>query len=305
MSTPIHVIALVLGLSAGALAQKPPTESPPKQVPPESSHRAKEPGASPVISIASLRGAEIVFEGAPPEKSGPAGGREAANSPKAKVADLILSTRDGRLAYVIVSVGAGPEEKEKTVLVPAGDMKFAMMDVKPSATIRMTPAQLRGQSPFDLDKAKREGVEVALGEGKAAPADAPSTKQKGGDDGGGNPRAEAVPKFALSSQLGTWGIHASDRPFGQVKDAAVDTERSAVAYVLAASNGGGDTILVPFAACTCARAETNLVLKVAKTTEQLGSAPRYEKPSQGLLTIDQMKLAEEFFGTRGAVSSQG
>lgn len=319
MSTNLFVIAWVLGLSAGALFQKPAQETPPKPIPAEQAQPPTQSNSSPMIPVASLRGAEIVFEGAPPGKSDPAAGKDAANAPKAKVADLILSTRDGRLAYAVVSVSGGTGGKDKTVLVPAADMKFAVMDDHPTASARMTPVQIQGQPAFDIDKAKKDGVEAALNEGKAAPGEASAPKPKGekgepkgepkgekaGKAEGGSPSAEAIPKYALSSQMGSWGLHASDKPFGTVKDGALDTEKSTVAYLFAAPNGGGDAIVVPFAACSCARTDKDMILKVGKTTEQLGSAPKYEKPAKGLLSVEQMKRAEEFFGTRGAVGSQG
>jgi hypothetical protein len=317
MSSNLIVVAWVLGLSAGALFQKPAQETPPKPVPAEQAQPPAQSAPSPMIPVASLRGAEIVFEGAPPGKNDPAAGKDAANAPKAKVADLILTTRDGRLAYAVVSVSGGTGGKDKTVLVPAADMKFAVMDDKPTASARMTPVQIQGAPAFDIDKAKKDGVEAALNEGKSAPGEASAPKPKGekgekgepkGEKGGkaeGSPSAEAAPKYALSSQMGSWGLQASDKPFGTVKDGALDPEKSTVAYLFAAPNGGGDAIIVPFAACSCARTDKDMILKVGKTTEQLGSAPKYEKPAKGLLSVEQMKRAEEFFGTRGAVGSQG
>ena len=311
MSTNLFVIAWVLGLSAGALFQKPAQETPPKPIPAEQAQPPAQSNSSPMIPVASLRGADIVFEGASPGKNDPAAGKDAANAPKAKVADLIMTTRDGRLAYAVVSVSGGTGGKDKTVLVPAADMKFAVMDDKPTASARMTPVQIQGQPAFDIDKAKKEGVEAALNEGKSSPGEASAPKPQGekGEKGGkaeeASPSAEATPKYALSSQMGSWGLHASDKPFGTVKDGALDPEKSTVAYLFAAPNGGGDTIIVPFAACSCARTDKDMILKVGKTTEQLGSAPKYEKPAKGLLSVEQMKRAEEFFGTRGAVGSQG
>jgi hypothetical protein len=313
MTTHLCLIAWVLGLSAGGLVQKPAQENPPpKPVPAEPAQRPAQAASSSMIPIGSLRGADLVFEGASAGKADPAAGKEAANVPKAKVADLILSTRDGRVSYAVVSVSGGQGGKDKTVLVPVAEMKFAVMDDKPSASVRMNPMQIQGQSAFDIEKARKEGVDAALTDAKSPPADPGGDKPKGGKEKaeggkpeGGNPKADAVPRFALSSQLGTWGLHASDKPFGVVKDGALDTEKSAVVYLFAAPSGGGEAIIVPFAACNCARTDKDLILKVGKTTEQLGSAPKYEKPAQGLLSVEQMKRAEEFFGTRGAVGSQG
>ena len=319
MSSHLTAIALALGLSAAALAQKPAQETPPKPtpkpVPAESSAPAKPASASPMIAIASLRGSEVAFETAIPGKGDPKGDPAAAkDAPKAKLADLILSTRDGRLAYAIVTVsgGAAGKDKDKTVLVPAADLKLAMMDEKTVASVRMSGVQLQGQPVFDMEKARRESVDAALAEGKAPmPGDVGGGKGKGekGDKGekseGADSHVDVVPRLALSSQLGTWALHASDKPFGTVKDGALDTEKNTIAYLFAAPSGGGDTIIVPFAATNVARADKDLVLKVAKTSEQLGTAPKYEKPAQGLVTVDQMKRAEEFFGTRGAVGSQG
>ena len=314
MSSHLTAIAMVLGLSAAGFAQKPDQETPqkpaPKPVPAETTAPTKTASASPMISIASLRGADVAFESATPGKGDPAGGKDGTNTPKARLADLVLSTRDGRLSYAVVAVSGGAAGKDKTVLVPAADLKLAMMDEKAMASVKMSGVQLQGQPVFDLEKAKREGVDAALAEGKP-PMPGDKGKGEGKPEGKGekaegpNPSADAVPKLALSSQLGTWAVQASDRPFGTVKDGALDTEKNTIAYLFAAPSGGGDTIVIPFAACTCARADQNTVLKVAKTTEQLGTAPKYEKPAQGLLTTDQMKRAEEFFGTRGAVGSQG
>ena len=317
MSTSFIAVALVLGLTAGALAQKPAQENPQKPAPAASTPPQKAAAASPMIGINSLRGADVACESATPGKGDPPAGHEPASAAKAKIADLVLSTKDGRLSYAVVSLSGGAGGKDKTVLVPAADLKVAMMDEKPMASIRMSSVQLQGEPVFDLEKAKREGVEFALADGRSPmPGDPGGGKAKGEGKGEKGEKAEkgdkaegahadAVPKYALSSQLATWSVQASDRAFGTVKDAALDTERSTVAYLFAAPSGGGDTIVVPFAACACARADQNTVLKVAKTTEQLGTVPKYEKPAQGLLSLDQMKRAEEFFGTRGAVGQQG
>lgn len=312
MSATLKAAVLLFGLTAGALAQDPqekPTQDKPAAKPAPTTTTTKPAQVQPgtMISANSLRGIELMIEGeVPPVKKEDAPtGREPAAQPKAKVQDVIFSTNDGRMSYAVVTVPGSSEGREKVVLVPAASLKLAGTDEKPTGSIRMTAAQITALTPFDLEKAKKEGVDASLGEVKTPPpAPVDPAKDKGSKE---DPPVKSTegPRFALASQLPTWGVHASNQPFGRVKDAAIDTSRNAVAYLIAAPLGSGDTIVVPFAACTCNKVEKEAVLKVSKTLEQLGTAPKYEKPASGFLTTDQMQRAEEFFGTRGPVGSQG
>lgn len=311
MSSTLHAAIVLLGLTAGALAQdpqeKPTQDKPAKASPTTTKERPAQVQPGTMISANSLRGTELMIEGeAPPVKKEDAPtGREPVAPSKAKVQDVIFSTNDGRMSYAVVTVPGGSEGKEKVVLVPAASLKLTAADERATGSIKMTAAQIQALTPFDLEKAKKDGVDASLGEGKATPpAPVDPAKEKGSKE---DPVAKSTegPRFVLVSQLPTWGVHASNQPFGRVKDAAIDTSRNAVAYLIAAPLGSGDTIVVPFAACTCNKTDKEAVLKVSKTLEQLGTAPKYEKPAKGFLTTDQMQRAEEFFGTRGPVGSQG
>ena len=309
MSRTLSAAAMLLALTAGALAQDPqekPTQDKPAAKPaPAASTRPAQVQPGTMISANSLRGMELTLEAeaTPPKKEDAPTGREPAATAKAKVEDVIFSTNDGRLSYAVVTVPGTAAGREKIVLVPGASLKLAAMDDKVSGSIKMNAAQVQALSPFDLEKARKDGVDVALGEKPTAPV-APADPAGKLEDPAAKPAGEG-PRFALTSQLPTWGLHASDQPFGRVKDAAIDTGRNAVTYLIAAPLGSGKTIVVPFAACTCNKTDKEAVLKVSKTMEQLSTAPTYEKPAKGFLTPDQTQRAEEFFGTRGPAGSQG
>lgn len=292
------------------LAQNPsaPVQKP-KHV--EPSHSAdREP-----ISLFELIGADVVVRAQPTAKSD--GSPESAHAGKSigKVKDLVLTTQDGALAWAVLSV-----EGNKTILVPIASLKCSTIEKKACVELRDGESSLRTMPSFDVDGAKREGLDRAVESAQSGnagtqksptpdgktPKDDPSDKPDKNDSAAPKSSASSAPRLVLASELKGCKLNARDKEFGQVRDAAVDTKSNRVAYVIvshgAMPDAGGPACLIPFAACAWATAGDKPVLTSTKTFDQLGQAPDYQKADGKIATPDQMKKADEFFGRQGTGS---
>jgi hypothetical protein len=344
MSLKKRTLVLLAGLSlAGvALPQKkdapptPPHANPPSATTPPAAEPSRQ--AAPThVSLADLIGADVLLEsgaaekpsggaekpGGGAEKTGggaekPAGGRsDAADSPKGKVAELVLSTRDGQIACAALSVGKVLGTNERIVLVPMTAIHFTTVEKRPGYVLRMTRAEVEALPPFDIRKAEMDGLDRAVEQARGLGGGSVGRKSKGAgedDDAGmgeglareaaaGKPAASlsAVPTYVLSGQLKGSALNASDQEFGKVQDAAVEVAGNTVGYLVVSRGGiassGASLCLVPFRSCQWTRAEEKNALKLGKTIDQLKSAPEYKRPVQGFVTTDQMKSADSFFGS--------
>jgi sporulation protein YlmC with PRC-barrel domain len=240
------------------------------------------------VALDECMSADVVLE----KSAAQAGDKQ----PKGKVKDLVISSRDGRISSLVVSVGGLLGVGDKVALVPITSMKCTMDNNKPCYALRMTEAEVKALPEFDVDKASKEGLDRAVERAKsAAAATTEASAQKAADK-------QKAPEFVLASQLKGTHLHGTDKEFGKVHNASVDPARNAVDYLLISQGGTlgmGDTIyVIPFQAISWTRIDDKEVVKLDKTIGELKTAPEYKKPAQGFLTAEQMKQADAFCGVK-------
>jgi hypothetical protein len=253
-------------------------------------------------------GADVVLESSAADKSG-AGKDAAAETPKGKVAELVVSTRDGEIACAALSVGKIIGQAERIVLVPMTAIQSTVIEKRPAYILRMTKAEIEGLPPFEIRKSEAEGLDRAVEQARGL-SGGDAKKGKGSGDEGSEKAAPkaAAPEYVLSGLLKGCAVNASDKEFGKVQDAAVDLGAHTVGYLVVArgESAVGTLTVVPFRACQWTHAESKDALKLGKSLDQLKAAPEYKKPEKGLLTADQMRNADGFFGSgkAGAANPQ-
>lgn len=302
-----YLVLLAAVASAGVgLPQKKGTPAPP----PLSNETALQ-GNPTQASLSELMGAEVTIDAGAAEKAG------AAESPKGKVAELVLSTHGGEIACAAISVGKLIGQGEKIVLVPMTAVRPAMVDKRPGFVLRMTKAEIETLPPFEIRKAESEGLDKAveqargLGSGGAVAKGKPAggdPGEKAGPAGAREASAKsAMPEYVLSGVLKGCAVEASDKEFGKVQDAAVELGSNAVGYLIVSraegAGGAAAQTLVPFRACQWTHAESKDALRLGKPMEQLKSAPEYKKPEKGVATAEQMRAADAFFGGKAAAGN--
>lgn len=313
MSIRIHApaaLVAVLSCASVAVAQK-------------AAHPNPNPAPTPVlraevgapVSLMELARADVVLESgntAPEKRAGPAVTDPDA-PPTGKVVDLVLSTQDGQIACAALAVGKLLGSDERTVLVPATAFRTGTPNGQSVIVLRLTKAELSGLPEFDVKKEGKDGldraVERARGLGSAGSANGIRESEKvhpGGkgreNDGEGGPgfSLSNAPNYVLATQLPDCTVSGTDAEFGKVHDASVDPAKNTIGYVIVARSGGagsGTTMhAVPFRVCKWTSTAGKVDVKIAKPSEQLKSAPEYKKPDQGILTPEQAKAADAFFG---------
>ena len=303
MTLSSHAFLWLAGLAtAGALLQDPSKKTDPQKhtpPPPPSPSQTMPASMSTHALLDDLIGAEVVFDHSNPdmEKNDKAAKKE--EGKKGKVKDVVVATNDGKIAGIAIT---GGEVGDRTVLVPASNVTCNMVDKKPCYFMKMTKAELDGRPEFDAKKAEKEGLDREMerlhGTGPSKESPEPGVPDKD--------KSHAAPMGAMAYVLGTQlkgcEINAMDKHFGKVRDSAVDLRGNMVSYFLV-SHGGvgtvGDTVyIVPFAAATWVREDDKSVLKLSKTVDEAKTAPEYKKPDQGVLTSEQMRSADSFWGKR-------
>ena len=291
-----HSLLWLAGLATvGALVQDPSKKTEPqKHAPPPS------PTMTSNMSHAlldELIGADVVFDraGADMDKETKKEAKE--EGKKGKVKDVVISTTDGKIAGLAVT---GGEIGDRTILVPGTSAMCSMVDKKPCYFMKMTKAELDGRPEFDAKKAEKEGLDREMDKLRGASKESPEAGVPDKDKSHNAPMGAMA--WVLGSNLKGCEINASDKHFGKVRDAAVDLRGNMVSYLLV-SHGGvgtvGDTVfLLPFSAATWMREDDKTVLKISKTVDEAKTAPEYKKPEQGVLSPEQMRSADAFWGKR-------
>jgi len=293
-SIPFTVLALIAGISASSASLQQKPGAAPKPMPPSSAPRSE--GAT-QCSLADLARADVVYATPPSDLAANADG------PHGKVTDLVISTSDGQIACAALSVGKLLGTDERVILVPATAVKCTMVEERPVYAIQLTKAEIAAIAPFDAKKEGAEGLDRAVerARGLGAPSGARPKDAKG--------TASGSSTYALSSQLIACPVNASDTEFGKVHDGVVEPSRQTISYLIVSRSGAasvGTTMhVVPFKACQCACADGRTSLKLGKTSDQLKAAPEYKKPEQGLVTLEQTKAADAFFGGAKPAPSDG
>ena len=266
------------------------------------------------VSLADLERADVLLETSTPEPLGSDRTSGSSEVPKGKVTDIVLFSEDGQIACAALSVGKILGSGERVVLVPATALKITTIENQPAYLLRLTKSEVGALPPFDVKKEGAEGLDRAVERARGLSSGAGGSAAKDGgqrskeSEGPGHARtaakeassAAAVPSYFLSSQLIDCPVNASDAEFGRLHDGAVDPGKNAVGYLLVSRSGAASTGVtmhaVPFSACRLTRIAGKSSLKLEKTGEELKAAPEYKKPEQGLLTPEQMKSADAFFG---------
>jgi hypothetical protein len=299
MSLKQKTLVLLAGLSLTGVVL-PQKKDAPAPAPPASPPSASEPArqAAPThVSLAELMGADVVLEASAADKSG-AGKGAAAETPKGKVAELVVSTRDGEIACAALSVGKIIGQTERIVLVPMTAIQSTMIEKRPAYLLRMTKSEIEALPPFEIRKSETEGLDRAVEQARGLSGAAKKGKESGDEGGEKAASKAAAPEYVLSGVLKGCAVDASDKAFGKVQDAAVDVGAHTIGYLVVArgESAVGSLTVVPFRACQWTHAESKDALKLGKSLDQLKAAPEYKKPEKGLLTADQMRNADGFFG---------
>jgi len=226
------------------------------------------------------------------------------------VKDVVVATNDGKIAGLAIT---GGEIGDRTVLVPGMGVTCNIVDKKPCYFVKMTKAELDGRPEFDAKKAEKDGLDREMerlhGTSATAPGDVVRHDKESHEAGvpdKDKTRTTNAPMGAMAYVLGSTikgcEINASDKHFGKVRDAAVDLRGNMISYLLV-SHGGvgtvGDTVfIVPFSAATWMREDDKNVMKLSKTVDESKTAPEYKKPDQGVLTPEQARSADAFWGRR-------
>jgi PRC-barrel domain len=305
MSTRFVALAVFVLVPGLALAQKSAHPDP------NVGAAAPRSDAAAPVSLMDLARADVVLESGntvSEKRAGPAV-TNPNEAPTGKVVDLVVSTQDGQLACAALAVGKLLGSDERTVLVPATAFRTAPAGERSVIVLRLTKAELSGLPEFDLKKEGKDGldraVERARGLGSAGGANGirESDKGRGGEkakESAPGASLSSAPNFVLASQLPECTVSGTDSEFGKVHDASVDPAKNTIGYLIVSRTGGagsGTTMhAVPFRACKWTSAAGKVDIKLAKPTEQLKSAPEYKKPDQGILTSEQAKAADAFFG---------
>ncbi len=304
-----HALLWLAGLATvGALAQNPSTKTDPQKhtPPPTTTPSQTMPSSMSHALLDDLIGADVVFDhaGADMDKTTKKEAKE--EGKKGKVKDVVISTADGKIAGLAVT---GGEIGDRTILVPGMSATCNIVDKKPCYFMKMTKAELDGRPEFDAKKAEKEGLdrEVDKLRGTSSASDVVRHEKESPEPGvPDKDKYKNAPMGAMAYVLGTGlkgcEINATDKHFGKVRDAAVDLHNNMVSYLLV-SHGGvgtvGDTVfLVPFSAATWMREDDKNVLKISKTVDEAKTAPEYKKPDQGVLSPEQMRSADAFWGKR-------
>ena len=309
MSITSHTLLWLAGLATvGAALQDPsqkpdPTKKPaPSQTPPPA--QTSPAGMSTYALLEDLLGAEVVFE-----RSSSADADKTSkdkDTKKGKVKDFAVATSDGKVTGIAIG---GGDLGDRTILVPAANLACSIVDKKPVYSVRMTKAELDGYPEFDAKKAEKDGLDKEVERIRGLPGG--MKEPKGSPEPGvapekGAPMAGAM-AYVLGTQIKGCEINASDKHFGKVRDATVDFRSNSITHLMV-SHGGvgavGDTVyLVPFNAAMWGRDGDKMVLKLSKSTDEAKTAPEYKKPDQGIVTSDQMKAADAFWGGRKSPST--
>jgi hypothetical protein len=272
-----------------------------------------------VASLNELLSADVLLADAASASANTA--PEAKHAPRqiGRVKDLVLATRNGDVAWAVISVSGSLTGGSKTIVIPASSLKCTTYERKPCYELRESEAALKGLPEFDVDRARKQGLDRALPAAEASKPAAPESDAKSptGDaqhpnatpDKGAPASAPAFPpRFLFASDVKACNLNAIDKEFGKVRDAAVDARANRVAYVLIQHpnlHGGGESaFLMPLSACGWARVDNKLVLTSGKTVQQLSLAPEYQKPERSFVTPDQLRRADEFFGRPGLASGE-
>jgi hypothetical protein len=258
---------------------------------------AVRPDATVPVSLMDLARADVVLEaGAGNSPSTPGGGE----TPTGKVVDLVLSTQDGQVVCAALAVGKLLGSDERVILVPATAYKFATVEKRTGVVLRLTKAEISALPEFDIKKEGKDGLDRAverargLGAGGGASGIREGSAPKSIDGAPG-------PAYVLALQLPEVAVSGTDAEFGKVHDASVDPAKNTVGYIIVSRSGGagsGPTMhAVPYRACKWLSTAGKTEVRIEKTSEQLKAAPEYKKPDQGILTAEQMKSADAFFGS--------
>jgi hypothetical protein len=265
-------------------------------------------GALPAqISLVALSSADVLLD---PGGAGPTAD-DLASAPRGKVADVVLSTSDGQVVCAALSIGKLLGKDDRVVLVPATVLKYARIGKETGFLLRMTQSELRALPDFDVKKNGKDGLDRAVKKALGATADAGERGRKEPSEIREKeaPASSTLPPtYALSSRLTGADVSASDALCGKVHDAAVDVSTHAITY-LVVSRGDGASVgvslyVVPLRAFRWTGPAERSELKLEKTIEQLKAAPEYKPSGRGLISPEQMKAADAFFGG-GKVAGAG
>jgi sporulation protein YlmC with PRC-barrel domain len=302
MTLSSHALLWLAGLATvGALAQNPSTKADPQKhtPPPTTTPSQTMPSNMSHAMLDELIGADVVFENTTAGTDGDKASKKEEGK-KGKVKDVVVGTNDGKIAALAVT---GGEIGDRTILVPGTSATCNIVDKKPCYFLRMSKSELDGRPEFDKKKAEKDGLDKEVEQQRGASSAGKESPEPGvAPDKSDKYKAKGTMAYVLGTGIKGCEINAMDKHFGKVRDAAVDLHGNTVAYLFV-SHGGvgtvGDTeFLVPFTATSWMREDDKEVIRLSKTVDEAKTAPEYKKPEQGVLTPEQMRSADAFWGKR-------
>jgi hypothetical protein len=238
---------------------------------------------------------------------------EKAEGPTATATDWLVDGNDGSVQYAVVSLGGFLGIGDKTVLIPAGDLKWNQSAAK--FQLDWTADQLKARTPFDLGKACEAGLDASCkaAASTAKGADMPRT-DKGSTEASGKRNAALqnaqftapTDRLCKASALSALPVHAGSEQFGKVSDLIVDRRQHRVVLAVVDHGTtlgmGGTSYLVPYTKLTpCVKSgdqanEPTMLCAATSTKDELTKCVVYEQPKVGVVDPAAAKKALEMAG---------
>lgn len=244
-----------------------------------------------------------------------------AKRPKGEIDDVLVRPSTGELGWAVISFDETLGMGGKTVAVPMSELSWNAEES--CFDLAATKAELESLPKFDLDAARRNGLDRAIAVVEASWTDvgrptngsmreaSQRSDARHGTDGedDAQPRivhgsfvAVAAPvEFAAASEISDLDVHAKDEKFGKVSKCIVDSAQGELAYVVVSRGGiagiGDEHYLLPFGALRLCHEDGDakaLVLCADRTVEELKRV-KYEKPDEGVLDAQAARMADETF----------
>lgn len=226
---------------------------------------------------------------------------EKPDAPTGTAIEWLVDAHDGAVQYAVISTGGLLGIGDRTVLVPASDLRWNQ--AKEQFQLHMTPQQLEARTPFDLDKACETGLDAA-----AKTAGGPLKNERGTTEASAKPVGKvqdtsfvaANCRLCKASELSTLPVHAGNDEFGKVSDLIVDRGQHQIVLAVVDHGTtlgmGGTAYLVPFDKLTpCSKngdaGELDLLCVPGSTKEELKKSVVYEKPQDGVVDPSAAKQA--------------
>lgn len=275
------------------------------------------------VLLSDVLGAKVFIAPGTEARSDAAKDGKTAKPVDGKLTDLLVDHATGQVECAVVEFGGFLGMGDKTVVVPKNLLSWHAAEK--AFALAATEDQLKACADFDLSKARAKGLdnEITVARGgwsnigwrevpnNTANASVSRTERRVGDGVDvkdkdvGSPNLQgtsfvAIPgRLVAASEIDDYPVYALGEKFGKISRTIVDGCNRIAMHVV--SHGGalgmGDTeYLIPHSALVTCKNGNDTVLCFSRPSAQIKSdAPKYEKPSVGVVDPSAAKRAEEVF----------